>query len=393
MNALSSFQPAPARAPGASRPLRILHLHAGNLYGGVETLLVTLANLRQLCPTMEPHFALCFEGRLSKELATTGVEVHMLGGVRISRPWTVWRARRRLRQLLARERFDGVLCHMPWPLVVFGTSARAAGQKVVFWAHSAHYGRAKLEQMARRIQPDLAIANSGFVGDSLSNLYPNLPVSVMHYPVALVKREDSLERRTAARSELGVDDGTVVIIQVSRYEAWKGHQLHLNALARLKSRNWVCWMAGGPQNPADQRQFEEARSQAARLGIADRVRFLGQRSDVAQLLAGADIFCQPNQGPEPFGIVFVEALWARRPVVTTAMGGALEILNESCGILTEPGNPDSLAAALDRLIQSPELRERLGAAGPARASQLCDPASQMKTLDELIRKAAGGGGR
>lgn len=389
----SDLPTAPPIAGDAPRPLRILHLHAGNLYGGVETLLLTLAKLRDLCPSMEPHFALCFEGRLSQELVSAGAEVHLLGAVRISRPWTVWRARRRLRQLLARERFDAVLCHMPWPLVVFGASARAAGQKVAFWAHSAHHGKASLERMARGIQPDLAIANSGFVGASVSNLYPNLPVSVMHYPVALVKREDSLEKRAAARSELGVDEGTVVIIQVSRFEAWKGHLLHLNALAKLKSRNWVCWMAGGPQNPADQRQFDEVRSLAIRLGIADRVRFLGQRSDVAQLLAGADIFCQPNQGPEPFGIVFVEALWARRPVVTTAMGGALEILNESCGILTQPDNPDSLAEALDRLIQSPELRERLGAAGPARASELCDPAAQMKTLEELIRKVACGGGQ
>lgn len=375
---------APPMAP-AGRPLRILHLHAGNLYGGVETLLVTLANLRHLCPTMEPHFALCFEGRLSQELISTGAQVHLLGAVRISRPWTVWRARRRLRQLLAREHFDAVLCHMPWPLVVFGASARAAGQKVVFWAHSAHQGKASLERMARRIRPDLAIANSGFVGASVSNLYPNLPVPVMHYPVALVQREDTLEKRAAARRELGVEDGAVVIIQVSRFEAWKGHQLHLNALAKLKSRNWVCWMVGGPQNPADQRQFDEVRSQANRLGIAERVRFLGQRSDVARLLAGADIFCQPNQGPEPFGIVFVEALWACRPVVTTAMGGALEILNESCGILTQPDNPDSLSEALDRLIQSPDLRQRLGAAGPERASQLCDPAAQMQVLEDLVR--------
>jgi glycosyltransferase involved in cell wall biosynthesis len=182
-----------------------------------------------------------------------------------------------------------------------------------------------------------------------------------------------------------------VIIQVSRFEAWKGHLLHLNALSRLKSRNWVCWMAGGPQNPADQRQYDEVRSTAERLGLMDRVRFLGQRSDVPQLLAGADIFCQPNQGPEPFGIVFVEALWAGRPVVTTAMGGALEILNESCGVLAEPDSPDSLAAALDRLIESQELRSRLGKAGPARARQLCDPAAQMHVLEELVRKVVRGG--
>src|SRR5690242_21806476 len=81
--------------------LRVLHVNSGNLYGGVETLLVTLAQLRHLCEDMEPHFALCHEGRLSQELIATGVSVHQLGRVRISRPWTVWSARRRLRELLS----------------------------------------------------------------------------------------------------------------------------------------------------------------------------------------------------------------------------------------------------------------------------------------------------
>src|SRR5690242_8131292 len=90
--------------------LRVLHVDAGNLYGGVETILVTLARLRHLCPTMEPHFALCHAGRLSRELTEAGVPVYLLGGVRISRPWTVWRARRRLREILRRQRFDMVIC-------------------------------------------------------------------------------------------------------------------------------------------------------------------------------------------------------------------------------------------------------------------------------------------
>jgi len=388
MNLVSSEISVPRQAALRPRALRILHLHSGNLYGGVETLLVTLGNLRHLCPEMEPHVALCFEGRLSKELTSAEVPVHLLGAVRISRPWTVWRARQRLRELLRREHFDAVVCHMPWPLVVFGRTARAEGQKLVLWAHSAHYGKSWLERMARGITPDLAIANSGFVGASLANLYPKLPVAVMHYPVMLEEPLDSLQERTVTRREQGVDDDTVVIIQVSRYEAWKGHLLHLQALARLKSRNWVCWMVGGPQNPADQRQYDKVRKTAERLGIGDRVKFLGQRSDVRRLLAGADIFCQPNQGPEPFGIVFVEALWAGRPVVTTAIGGALEILDESCGILVEPDNPASVAEGLDRLIESGELRSRLGEAGPARARELCDPAAQMLVLDGLLREAA-----
>ena len=81
----------------------------------------------------------------------------------------------------------------------------------------------------------------------------------------------------------------------------------------------------------------------------------------------ADIHCQPNTGPEPFGIAFVEALYAGLPVVTTRLGGALEIVNETCGVLVPPGDAGALAAALRRLIADPAERSRLGRAGPARA--------------------------
>lgn len=370
--------------------LRVLHLHSGNLYGGVETLLVTLARLRHLCPGMEPHFGLCYEGRLSQELQAAAVPVHFLGAVRISRPWTSWQAQRRLREWLDQEPFDVVVCHMPWPLAIFGQTARRAGLPLIFWAHSAHSGRSWLERMARKTEPDLAIANSGFVADSVANLFPNVQTPVLHYPVALVDPPKTPEWRGAVRRELGVDDQTVVIIQVSRYEAWKGHLLHLRALAQLQDTpGWVCWMAGGPQNAADQRQFDEVRRSADVLGIANRVQFLGQRPDIARLLAGADIFCQPNQGPEPFGIVFIEALWAGLPVVTTAMGGALEILTDACGLLVEPDSPAHLAGALRRLIESPDSRKRLGEAGPERAQQLCDPAAQMSALRGLLRSRIG----
>src|ERR1700722_11505973 len=107
--------------------LRVLHVSSGNLYGGVETFLVTLARVRHLCPSMEPSFALSFEGRLSAELTETGVTVHQLGEVRTRKPWTIWAARARLRELLLREEFDVVVCHMAWPMAIFGRAVRDVG--------------------------------------------------------------------------------------------------------------------------------------------------------------------------------------------------------------------------------------------------------------------------
>lgn len=133
--------------------------------------------------------------------------------------------------------------------------------------------------------------------------------------------------------------------------------------------------------------MEGLRAEAAALGIGPRVNFLGERSDIARLLAAADIYCQPNICPESFGITFVEAMYAGLPVVTTAIGGALEIVDGSCGMLVEPNEPAALARALGKLIEDRELRARLSAAGPAHAAALCDPARQMAHLAEPLNQA------
>lgn len=373
----------------SSMTVKVLHIDSGNLYGGVESILVTLARLREQCRGMEPHFALCHQGRLSSELIQAGVPVYQLSKVRISRPWTVWRARRCLRQLLAREHFDLVICHMPWSLAVFGTAVKDAGGKLGFWAHAFHNGTGWLERLARRATPVVAIANSRYTEAGIANLFPGVPCRVIYPPVPLSAPPAGRKTRSTLRSELGVSANTVVIVQVSRIEACKGHLLHLQALARLKqiSTAWVCWMVGGAQRPEEQRYFQELKQTAMTLGIAEQVRFLGQRSDIPELLSAADIFCQPNQTPDSFGISFVESLWAGRPVITTAMGGALEIVDECCGLLIKPGDVDGLAAALSSLIENPELRGRLAQAGAARALELCDPVRQMEILSQVSRNA------
>jgi glycosyltransferase involved in cell wall biosynthesis len=196
-------------------------------------------------------------------------------------------------------------------------------------------------------------------------------------------RSDS--ERTGVRSEFQTAKEDVVIVQVGRMEPSKGHIVHLNALRVVSDLpGWTCWQVGGSQQPCELRYMRELKTTAFRLGIGDRVRFVGERSDVRRVLAAADIYCQPNVTPEGFGITFVEALCARLPVVTAAIGGALEVLNESCGLLLPANDPQQLANSLRRLIQDGALRKKLGEAGPARARQLCDPATQLQQLYQKL---------
>jgi len=196
-----------------------------------------------------------------------------------------------------------------------------------------------------------------------------------------VDRQSQDQVRLQVRQEFDTPPDALVIVQVSRMERWKGHLVHLAALAQLREvPNWIAWFVGGAQNPDEVAYGAELKAAASELGIGNRIRFVGERPEVAKILAAADVFCQPNVEPEPFGIAFIEALQAGLPVVASASGGALEIIDSSCGILVPAGRPEAVADALRQLINNSELRSRLGAAGPSRARHLTDPAAQMSLL-------------
>ncbi len=366
--------------------MRVLHLHSGNMYGGVETILATLARYREQCPALEQDFALCFDGRIADELRESGAAVTLLGPAKLSRPGTLHRVRNKLEGIIAEHTYDVAICHSAWSQHVFGKAVTGTDARLVLWQHSAGQKTHWLERLARRTRPELAVANSRFTATLLAEREPALPVEVLYAPVAPPSPQADAGLRDRVRQALDTPSDAVVILQISRMEAWKGQTVHLRALGRLRDvPNWVCWQVGGPQRPPEERYFDSLKAEAAALGIEERVRFLGQRSDTTDLYGSADLFCQPNTDPEPFGIVFVEALYAGLPVITSDFGGGAEIVDPSCGILVRPNDPAALAAALRDLLTGNELRQRLGGAGPDRARALCEPAHQLNRLYEILR--------
>jgi glycosyltransferase involved in cell wall biosynthesis len=357
--------------------MRVLHVAAGNLYGGVERILEEIA---RHAPAGSRHeFALSFEGRLSGGLDAAAATRHDLGVVRFSRPLSVWRARRRLRRLLREHRFDAVIGHAPWAFALASPVVR--GPLRVLWAHDASTGNHWTERRTARTLPDLVICNSHYTAGAIGSWLSGVRREVVYAPVSPPEGNGTV--RSDLRRELGAADDATVVLVVSRMERWKGHVDLLQAAAALRGR-WTVWVAGAPQRPHEAEYERELRTLVDQLGIQDRVRFLGERCDVPRLFRAADVHCQPNVTPEPFGLAFIEALYAAVPVVTSDLGGAREIVTPACGALVPQGDRQALTRTLQSLIDNPAQRVVLGSGGPARADALCNPSAQIAALERVL---------
>jgi glycosyltransferase involved in cell wall biosynthesis len=363
----------------------VLHVAAGNAYGGIERMLVTLASTPH--PAVRQEFVLSFGGRLQEELRAAGVTVHRLPAPRASRPMMVWRARRAFAALQSTVGAEAIVFHSAWPHAMFAAAARAGGARLIFWQHQPIARPEWPDRWARFVRPDAAVFNSEFT--QARPAFPSVPGRIIHCPVS---EPPPLEagRRRALRADLGANDDDLVVLMAARFERWKGHEVLIKAVQRLPGgTRWRLWIAGAPQNGQEQRYAGELAAAASALAPAlrERISFLGERDDVPTLMRLADLYCQPNLKGEPFGIAIAEAMRSGLPCVISGAGGAAELLDESSGIATAPGDVEAVADALHRLITDHPLRRAMGRAAAPRAARLTDPAGRLQEFAEMLDSA------
>jgi len=272
---------------------------------------------------------------------------------------------------------------------MFAPVLARAGVPTVFYLHGPLLGISWLDRWAGLHMPTMMIAVSRHTLGTSRQLYPNTEAHVLNYPITWHAPPDGARVREAVRQELGALPGDVVLLQASRADRWKGHDQLLAALERIKDLpGWRLWLAGGAQRPTERTFLSELAQQVSRAGLDERVRFLGERRDVPRLLAGADLYVQANRGPEGFSLVFIEAFAAGVPIVTMRLGGAAEIIDETCGALVAPGDVAGFAHALRELIPATERRRSMGARARARVVELCDPAARLRELERVLTETA-----
>lgn len=158
------------------------------------------------------------------------------------------------------------------------------------------------------------------------------------------------------RAELGLAEEDFVMLCASRFADDKGHKYLIDSVKRLTEISSVPFtlvLAGdGPL-------LEPAREQVKRLGLEERVRFIGFRKDIKNLYKGADLYVNSSRH-EALSFLIIEAMAAGLPVIATDMGGNRDIVNDEagCGALVEYDNPESMAQAMKRLMEDPALLAR-----------------------------------
>ncbi len=207
----------------------------------------------------------------------------------------------------------------------------------------------------------------------------------------------SREERRALRAELGAGEQDVVFICVARFAPQKAHEVLIEAFARARAAAEAgggrlrLWLVGGDPFADGVEKAREAASQAGVLEDGGCL-FAGIRRDVPRLLGAADVFTMASRW-EGLGLVFLEAMAAGLPVLSTRVSAIPEVVVEGeTGLLVPADDPAALAEGMVRLARNPALRRSLGEAGRRRVH---DAFGLDRMVDETLaiyREAIGGSG-
>ena len=260
--------------------------------------------------------------------------------------------------MLRRERPALFHAHLSWPLaakyaLAAAALARAPGVIATvqlipeFELERSSY----LQLRAISLGVDRYIAVSRDIAQELIDRFhwPSAKVEVVPNAVDLDRFE--VAAAPALREELGASAAHPLVMTLGRLDEQKGYPVLFEAATRLPDA--VFALAGeGPERAA-------LEALAASLGISERVRFLGHRRDIPQLLAACDVFALPSLY-EGTSLAVLEAMAARRAIVSSAIGGTDELIEDGeSGVLVPPGDAVALADALARLLADPGLRNSL----------------------------------
>jgi L-malate glycosyltransferase len=343
--------------------------HTARVSGGEHSL---LGLLESLPPEVEAAVA-CPEGELAERVRERGLPVFPLRGtdasLRLSPTGTAlalaemgWAAAQ-LR--IAARRFGADVVHANSVRAGLLATGPGIAPAVVHVRDCLPPGRASRLALRRVAAADAVIANSAYTRATLGPAAAR--ARVVHNAVDL-SRFERMPAPAVARVRLGLGGDGPVLAVIAQITPWKGQDDAIEILAALRHRHpgAQLLLVGSVRFDAAATRFDNTaylarlRERIAELGLEGRVRLLGQRDDVPEILAAADLLLAPSW-EEPFGRSIVEAMAAGVPVIATDVGGPAEILaRDRTGFLLPPRRPWLWVETIERLLDAPEVLLAIG---------------------------------
>jgi glycosyltransferase involved in cell wall biosynthesis len=297
-------------------------------------------------------------------------------------------------RLIRRERVT--LVHTNTIHNLYGvTAARVAGVPHVWHFREIVWQSGALRRlelwMARRWSTRIIVTSNAIA--SMYGARDQWPVQLVRVPNGVEVDRFSPGDGSTVRTDLGVAADETLVGIVCRLDPWKGVEEFLQAAARVAAiePRVVFAVVGGPI--IGQESYEATlQARARELGIADRVRFTSWRygpSAMPSVHRALDILVLASREAEPFGLVVLEAMATGKPVVATAHGGPLDIIEDGrSGELVPPGDVIAMADAITALVRDPARRARVGALARARVIAMYSAEQYVAGVDAVYREVA-----
>ncbi len=197
--------------------------------------------------------------------------------------------------------------------------------------------------------------------------------------------------RDALRAALGANTEDLLLGIVGDITPNKGQRELVRAMPRILAQCPNARLAIIGQERFRPTYVAEAKAEMERLGVADRVRWMGFREDIPQIMAALDLLVLAS-AREGFGLVVIEAMACGVPVVATAVGGVPEIISsDRLGVLTKSRRPGPLAEAIVSLLQDPVRRQAIAEAGRRDVRERFDAERQIEATTAILQRVAEGG--
>lgn len=338
---------------------RVLQVLPALVSGGVERGTIDIAQF--LTDSSCPSFVASSGGPLVKDVENAGA-THFELPLKDKNPITILGNAFRLARIIKKNKINIIHARSRVPAWSAYLASRMTGCKLLTTFHGTYsLNMFKKFYNAVMTKGQFVIAVSDFIATHIEEIYKikKNKIKTIYRGVDLKEFNDKNVdevRLIEIKKKCYIPDGKFIIALPGRLTSWKGHEILLQAVAKLNNENISCLLVGDTKQHKN--SFQKFIKLAQRLGVSDQVTFTGAIKDMPALYMLSDLVVAPSTRPEAFGRISIEAQAMKRLIIATDIGGYKEtIIDKKTGFLIPSNDVEALAEKIKMAMSLPEAKK------------------------------------